>query len=79
MSPRFLNLFLGIWLMAAPALLGYTGAPRTNDYIVGPIVASVAMIALSEVVRPLRWMNFALGLWVDIGAVALRAYLDPAL
>ncbi|NKE70763.1 SDR family oxidoreductase [Nitrospiraceae bacterium HYJII51-Mn-bac16s-1-B09] len=64
MSARIFNMLLGVWLTAAPALLGYTGAARTNDSIVGPIVASVALMAMWEVLRPLRWINFAFGLWL---------------
>ncbi len=55
---------LDFWLIAAPAVLGYGGAARTNDRIVGPLIASVALIAVWEVTRPVRWANIPLGLWL---------------
>ena len=55
---------VGIWLMAAPAVLGYGGVAANHDRIVGPVVASFACIALWEVTRPLRWLDLAAGLWL---------------
>ena len=64
MWAQLINAMLGIWLMAAPTILGYGGPARTNAHIVGPLAVSCAVIALWEVTRPLRWGNFALGLWL---------------
>ena len=64
MWAQYLNAMLGIWLMAAPTILGYGGPARTNHQIVGPLAVSCAVIALWEVTRPVRWGNFALGLWL---------------
>ena len=64
MWPRLVDTLVGLWLMAAPAVLGYAGAARANDRIVGPLVASIAVIAIWEVTRPLRWTNVALGAWL---------------
>lgn len=64
MWARIANALLGIWLMAAPAVLGYGPPASTSDRIVGPIAAAMAVIALWQVTRPLRWVNLALGLWL---------------
>ena len=64
MWAQFINMMLGIWLMAAPTIFGYVGPARTNARIVGPLAVSCAVIALWEVTRPLRWGNPALGLWL---------------
>jgi hypothetical protein len=64
MWAQFINMMLGIWLMAAPTIFGYVGPARTNARIVGPLAVSCAVIALWEVTRPLRWGNLALGLWL---------------
>ena len=64
MWAQFINMMLGIWLMAAPTILGYGGPGRTNHRIVGPLAVSCAVIALWEVTRPVRWGNFVLGLWL---------------
>ncbi len=66
MWPRIANAALGLWLMAAPAVLGYGGTARANDRIVGPLAASLAVIAIWQVTRPLRWGNVVLGVWLLI-------------
>ena len=64
MVAQYLNTLVGIWLMAAPTVLGYDGAPRTNDLIVGPVAATVAIIAIWDVCRSLGKLNALLGLWL---------------
>lgn len=64
MAARVVNMLLGIGLLAAPDLLGYEGPARVNHLIVGPIAASIAVMAMSEVLRELRWLNLALGAWL---------------
>ena len=36
MLAQLINAMLGIWLMAAPTILGYGGPARPNHQIVGP-------------------------------------------
>ncbi len=64
MWARILNAALGIWLMAAPAVLGYGTPAQTNDRIVGPVAASFAIIAIAEATRPVRRVNTVLGAWL---------------
>jgi len=52
--------------MASPTILNYTDPARANDQLIGPIVASLAIIAIWEIARPLRWINVALGGWLLI-------------
>lgn len=71
MWAQILSAILGIWLMAAPAVLGYIGPARTNDHIVGPVAAAFAIIAVWEVTRELRWVNLAIGAWLLIAPLVL--------
>ena len=64
MWARIVNVILGVWLLAAPAVLSYGDPARTNDRIVGPLAAAIAAIAAWEVTRPVRWLNLILGLWL---------------
>ncbi len=64
MWAQLLSAGVGIWLMAAPAVLGYAGPAATNDHIVGPTAASFAVIALWQATRGARWMNLPLGVWL---------------
>ena len=47
----------GIWLMAAPSVLGHTGVAQVVDRIAGPIIAALAIIAVPECTRGVRWAN----------------------
>ena len=72
MWPRIISALLGIWLMVAPALLGYRGVASISDHIVGPLVAATAIIAIWEVTRQLRWLGIPLGLWLLLAPGLLR-------
>ncbi len=62
---------VGLWMMVAPVVLGYSGSAATSDQIVGPIAAATAWIAASEITRSLRWVNVPLGLWVLLSPLVL--------
>lgn len=50
--------------MATPLVFG-TGAPLYfSDHIAGCLVVMVAVTAMAEVVRPVRFLNVALGAWI---------------
>lgn len=55
---------LGLWLMAAPAVLGVTGAAADSDHLMGALVVTWAVIAFGEIVRPARLLNVPTGLWI---------------
>ncbi len=66
MWPRLAAAALGVWLMAAPAVLGYGGAASTSQRIAGPIVAAIAVVAMTEATRPLRWANLVTAAWLVV-------------
>jgi uncharacterized membrane protein len=55
---------LGFWLMAAPAVFDATSFAADSDHLVGPLVAVIAVIAMAEPVRLLRYGNVLTGLWL---------------
>lgn len=55
MTARLVSTAIGLWLMAAPAVLDYDDPAASVDWVVGPIVASLSVIAVSDVARSLRW------------------------
>ncbi len=71
MWAQVLNTALGIWLMAASAVLGYSGPARTSDQIAGAIIATFACCAIWPVTRPWRWVNVPLGAWVAVAPLVL--------
>jgi hypothetical protein len=52
----------GVLLMAAPALFDYGGLAARHGRLLGPIIAAVAAVALSQATRSLRWCNLPCGL-----------------
>ena len=64
MWAQILNAILGIWLVAAPAVLGYDGTAADNAHIIGPVVASFAVISWWEATRTVRLYNIPLGAWL---------------
>lgn len=58
---QVLSALLGVWLMASPAVLNYAGTAGDTHRIVGPVAASFAFVAIWAHMRPLRWVNLALG------------------
>ncbi len=72
MWARVVNAALGIWLMAAPMVVGYATPARTNDHIIGALVAAISIIAISEVTRGLRWVNSLFALWLVLAPWVLR-------
>jgi hypothetical protein len=54
----------GVWLMAAPSVLGYDDTAATSDRIAGPVMAAVAFLAIFSITRGLRWLNLVVGAWL---------------
>ncbi len=55
---------LGALLMATPLAFGTQAPLYFSDHIAGCLVIMIAVTAMAEVVRPLRFLNVALGAWV---------------
>jgi hypothetical protein len=64
----WLSVAIGIWLMFAPARFGIAidRPAADSDHLVGALVIVVAVIALAEVARPVRFLNLPLGLWLMV-------------
>lgn len=71
MIARIVAVASGIWLMFAPAVLGYGGPAADNDRIFGPIGAAFAFVAVWDVVRPLRWATVPVGMWLILAPFLL--------
>jgi hypothetical protein len=55
---------LGVWLMAAPAVLGSSGTAAASTTIAGALVVTCSVIAFGEVARPARLLNIPVALWL---------------
>jgi uncharacterized membrane protein len=73
---------LGLWLMFTPSALGSTGVAAHSDHLVGALIVTVAVIALADVGRAVRFVNVLFGAWVIVapwllgGATASATWND---
>ncbi|HKB23273.1 MAG TPA: NAD-dependent epimerase/dehydratase family protein [Methyloceanibacter sp.] len=63
---------IGAWLMFSRAIFGTQGAIADSDHLIGALIITLAVCAMAEVARPLRFINLLFGLWL-IGAPWLLA------
>ncbi len=68
MNPaQAVGIVAGVWLMAAPAVLGYADSPAGDVHrTIGPVAASVAIIAVWDATRGVRLVNVLLGVVLTI-------------
>jgi hypothetical protein len=66
MWAQIINILVGLWVIVSPSVLDLNKAISNNDRIVGPIIVTVAFIAISESVRNTRYINILSGLWLLI-------------
>ncbi len=55
---------LGVLLMTTPLIFGTEAPLYFSDHVVGCLVIMVSVTAMAEVVRPVRFLNVALGAWI---------------
>ena len=55
---------VGVWIMASPGVLGYSGTLADSSHIVGALVVTFAVISMSEVTRSVRFIHILFGLWI---------------
>jgi uncharacterized membrane protein len=62
---------LGTWVMIAPTVFGSTGWAANSSHLTGALIVTIAAVAFAEVMRPVRFLNVLLGLWVVFTPLAL--------
>ncbi len=68
MRVRLAGAVLGVWLMVAPAMLGYAGSAAVNQRVVGPVVLGASFVAIWPLMRPLRRIEFVAGVWLVVSS-----------
>jgi SPW repeat len=66
-SFQLFSCVLGVWLMFSRMIFGTEGALADSDHLAGALIITMAVCAMDEVARPLRFLNLLIGLWL-IGA-----------
>ena len=73
MWAQIVNVVLGIWLLMAPWILGYSGSTAdTVDRVVGPIVLFFAILAIRQVTRTARFALLLPSLFLILSPWLLR-------
>ena len=62
---------LGAGLMCTPLAFGTEPPVYFSDHILGCLVILVAVTAMAEIARPIRFINVALGAWVLVSPFLL--------
>lgn len=70
---------IGLWVMAAPGVLGYEGTMADSNHLVGAIIVTFGVIAMSEVSRTLRFVHILFGLWLIAAPFILGAEDNTAM
>lgn len=60
---------IGVWLLAAPYVLDLPESARLSHVVAGPIIASIAVIAMWDVVRLLARANVLFGIWLVVAPI----------
>jgi uncharacterized membrane protein len=69
---------LGLWLMAAPAILEVSGTVADSNHLAGALVVTWAVIAFGEVARPIRLLNIPMGIWIAVAPWVLSGATDAS-
>jgi hypothetical protein len=64
MWARIVTIALGIWLMVAPDLFDFNKTISDNGHIIGPLMITFSVVALSECMRNVKMLNLALAAWL---------------
>jgi hypothetical protein len=62
----WLSAAVGVWLLFAPHVFGVDiqASAADSDHLVGALIVVVAVVALAEVARPVRFLIVPLGIWL---------------
>lgn len=72
------SIAIGIALMFTRIIFGTSGAAADSDHVIGSLVVTFSIMALSEVARPLRFANILFGGWLIAAPLLLTGYLSLA-
>lgn len=73
-----LILLIGMWVMAAPGILSYSGTIADSNHLAGPLIVTFAVISMSEIARSVRFIFILFGLWLIAAPWVLGTDLEMA-
>ena len=80
MIAQVVGIVVGVGLMATPAVLGYAGSTASDVHrTIGPLAASLALIAVWQATRAVRLPNIVLGAALAVSPVVVDHQADAAI
>lgn len=79
MTAQITAVILGIALMAAPSILHYDGVAADVDHTLGPLAVAVGLMAASQILRGLRWVNLVIAIVLGASIPILQQPRDGTL
>lgn len=68
---------IGAWLLFSRVTVGNAGGMANSDHLIGSLVVTFSIIALSEVARSVRFINIPLGAWLMAAPWLLDGATSP--
>jgi uncharacterized membrane protein len=72
-SNLLLSAALGVWLLFSPGIFGVDGVVANSTYILASLVVTIAVIAMAEVARAVRFVNILLAVALIVAPFVLGA------
>lgn len=69
---------LGVWLMLTRLIFGTEGSMANSDHLIGALTITVAVMAMAEVARALRFINVLFGVWLLVAPWLLNGASSAA-
>jgi hypothetical protein len=64
----WLSAIIGVWVTFSPDLWNLSGTGPNTVHIAGILAVTFSIIALAEIARPIRFLNWLPGIWLALGA-----------
>jgi hypothetical protein len=78
MWTMWVSVAIGIALMLTRVIFDTEGAAADSDHVIGALVVTFSIMAMSEVAQPLRFVNILFGAWLIAAPWLLTGYSGMA-
>lgn len=72
--PLFFSLLIGIWTMFSASYLEIGGIAFRSNQIVGALTVTISVIAMADVLRPIKMVNLLLGAWMIVSTFLTEGF-----
>jgi hypothetical protein len=69
---------IGVWIMASPAVAAINGSAANSQHLIGALIVTLAITAMAEACRAVRWINIIAAAWLMISLMLLPGFSEAA-